>query len=643
MSRGEAGVLPAEPRDVAAPLRHVSALDGVRGLAVLAVLAFHGGYLNGGYLGVDLFFTLSGFLITRLIIDDLVRDRFSLKEFWGRRARRLLPACWVLIAAVLLAAPVLVRPTELASVRGDAFATLGYVANWWQIITSSSYFALFTTPSPLQHTWSLAIEEQLYVLWPLLLIGLWRVGRRRISLLAIAAAMLASASLIEASLLYRAADDGARVYYGTDTRASSVLIGAIAAILVWRFGPILARWRAAEVVAFAGAIIIGVGWVRGNSGRWLYEGGLGGLAILAALVLTVVTTQPSNRVSRALSTQPLVAVGIISYGLYLYHWPIYLWLSPERIHLSGLVLFVLRLAVTFGAATASYFLVERAYRRRRWAVSWRALGALAAAGVIVFAAIALPLPKTLDRRQTAVAVQRIVASAPAPPLILPATVRPPHHLLVVGDSVSLKLGPGFNHEAPPDLDVTDGGMTFCEGGETYPTIKVGPNVIADRCADWRSRWTAQATKAQADGVMILFGVSTNHRMIEGQYRSSCDPLYDGWLQSSFTDMLKTMEQFGPVWLVLPPYDRAFNVGEPFTERDAHTDCTIRDFQAAVTAAAPNAAVLDLHSFICPNGPECIEQVDGVTLRPDGLHYTGPGGDIVARWLLSQMGITFPGG
>src|SRR5262249_5328126 len=186
------------------------------------------------------------------------------------------------------------------------------------------------------------------------------------------------------------------------------------------------------------------------------------------------------------------------------------------------------------------FLVERAYRRRRWAVSWRALGAFAAAGVIVFAAVALPLPKTLDRRETAVAVQRIVASAPAPPLVLPATVRPPQRLLVVGDSVSQLLGPGFDREAPPELDVTDGGMTVCGAGEQYPMMKVGPDVITDRCADWRARWTAQATEMQADGVMILFGARTYTRKMDGGvFRESCDPVYDGWLQSSFTEILKT--------------------------------------------------------------------------------------------------------
>ncbi len=624
-----------------APLEHVPALDGVRGLAVCAVLAFHGGYLHGGYLGVDLFFTLSGFLITRLIIDDLVRDRFSLREFWGRRARRLLPACWVLIGAVLLAGPLLVRRTELATLRGDAFATLGYSANWWQVITSSSYFALFTSPSPLQHTWSLAIEEQLYVLWPLVLIVLWRVGRRRIGVLAVGAATLASLSLIASTLLYSSADDGARVYYGTDTRASSVLIGAIAAITVWRYGHVLSRWRSGGAVVWIGTAVVGVAWVRGNSGRWLYQGGLGSLAALAALVLAVVTVQPSTRFSRVLAVRPLVAIGVVSYGVYLYHWPLFLWLSPERTHTDGLPLFALRLLVTFSAATASYLLIERPYRGRRWAFSWRALGATAAVGVIVLATIALPTPNRLDRQQTAAAIQTISASAPAPAMILPATVRPPHRLLVVGDSVMQKLGPGFAREAPDGLMVLDGGMTFCGAGEAFPQMKVGPDVIKDRCADWRTRWTAQATKLQADGTLILFGARSYTRMMDGVLREACDPVYDSWLQSAFTDILKTMQTFGPVWIALPPYDRALNgFGMPLPQRDAETDCTNRDFRAAVAAAAPNAAVVDLHSFVCPNGPDCVEEVNGVELRPDGLHYDGPGADIVAHWLLSQVGIRF---
>jgi hypothetical protein len=446
-------------------------------------------------------------------------------------------------------------------------------------------------------------------------------------------------SLIEASLLYSSADDGTRVYYGTDTRASSVLIGAIAAITVWRFGHVLSRSRMGGSLVWIAAAVVGFAWIHGNSGRWLYTGGLGGLAVLAALVLAVVTTQPSVRFARVLALRPLVAIGVISYGVYLYHWPLFLWLSPERTHLYGLTLFALRLLVTFAAATASYFLIERPYRRRRWTFSWRALGAIAAAGVIVLAAIALPLPKRLDHQETVAAVQTIAASAPVPPIVLPATVRPPHRLLVVGDSVSQKLGTGFKRQAPAGVTVTDGGMAFCEGGETHPTMKFDRASVFDRCADWRTRWTAQATKAHADGVLILFGLATTYRMIDGEYRASCDPAYDGWLQSSFTDMLRTMQAFGPVWLVLPPYDRAIG-SDAFPDRDAHTDCTNRDFRAAVAAAAPNAAVIDLGSFICPTGPDCITEVNGVKLRPDGLHYDGPGADVVAHWLLSQVGIRF---
>jgi peptidoglycan/LPS O-acetylase OafA/YrhL len=165
-------VVEGEGRRTAA-IPHISALDGARGLAVAGVLLFHGGHLMGGYLGVDFFFTLSGFLITSLLLAESSRTGgIGLGGFWARRARRLLPALAVLMVGVAVYAVVLAKPEELTQIRGDAFATLGYVANWRQVFAHADYFALFNTPSPLNHTWSLAIEEQFYVIWPLLFVAL---------------------------------------------------------------------------------------------------------------------------------------------------------------------------------------------------------------------------------------------------------------------------------------------------------------------------------------------------------------------------------------------------------------------------------------------------------------------------------------
>src|SRR3954454_19666729 len=161
-------------------LGHEPALGGVRGLAVAGVLVFHGGYLQGGYLGVDAFFVLSGVLITSLLLVEAASSGgVSLRRFWARRARRLLPAVACVLAFVAVYAWVWAKPEELATIRGDAIATLLYVANWRQIFSSNDYFALFRSPSPLQHTWSLAIEEQFYVLWPLAVFALVGVRARR--------------------------------------------------------------------------------------------------------------------------------------------------------------------------------------------------------------------------------------------------------------------------------------------------------------------------------------------------------------------------------------------------------------------------------------------------------------------------------
>ena len=222
--------------------RYVPALDGLRALAILAVLAFHGGmpWAHGGFLGVDAFFVLSGYLITSLLLAEWEQTgRIDLAAFWERRARRLLPALLLMVAVVTLGARALLPAEELRLLRGDGLAALFYVANWRMILRGGDYFAQTASPSPLEHTWSLGIEEQFYLAWPLLVAAcLWgRVAvaarraalRRAILLCAIGVAV----STVLLAALYRAEDPG-RAYYGTDTRGASLLIGAGLAILLAR-------------------------------------------------------------------------------------------------------------------------------------------------------------------------------------------------------------------------------------------------------------------------------------------------------------------------------------------------------------------------------------------------------------------------
>ena len=257
-------------------LPHRRALDGVRGIAVVAVLLFHADKLAGGYLGVDLFFVLSGYLITSLLLAEArTTGRVKLLGFWARRARRLLPALFLVLVFVALYAAVIADPSELHRIRIDAFATLSYVANWRFVFGNFDYFALFASPSPLNHTWSLAIEDQFYLVWPLAFTGLLAWGRRRdgrsdadptvtarrtfwMSL------VLAVGSAALALGLWSAYGNANRIYYGTDTRAASILLGAaLGAFLAWK-GPAKtprAR-RALEAGAVVGAGVLAVAWYR---------------------------------------------------------------------------------------------------------------------------------------------------------------------------------------------------------------------------------------------------------------------------------------------------------------------------------------------------------------------------------------------
>src|SRR5918992_2342578 len=211
-------------------LPYAPGLDGLRALAVIAVLLYHAelSWLPGGFLGVEVFFVISGYLITALLLTEWWQHgRVDLKRFWIRRARRLLPALYLLLA-VTLAYAVLFLPGEVAGLRGDVIAALGYVTNWYLVLGNESYFEAIGRPSLLKHLWSLAVEEQFYLLWPPVLalglgVGATRWRERRVLLVALAGA---AASALLMALLYRPEVDPSRIYFGTDTRATGLLIGA---------------------------------------------------------------------------------------------------------------------------------------------------------------------------------------------------------------------------------------------------------------------------------------------------------------------------------------------------------------------------------------------------------------------------------
>ncbi|TDY42591.1 peptidoglycan-N-acetylmuramate O-acetyltransferase [Alicyclobacillus sacchari] len=321
------------PKPMGGNGRYMPGLDGLRALAVLAVIAYH---LNlswapGGLLGVQVFFVLSGYLITDLLIAQWKRNgRILLGDFWLRRARRLLPAMFSMLVAVMAWVWFEDR-TQFTQFRQDAIASICYVSNWWFIFHKVSYFASFGRQTPLGHLWSLAVEEQFYLIWPLVLILGLRFLRRRGSML-IATLALALVSALWMGILYQPGLDPSRVYYGTDTRAFGLLIGASVAF-VWPSSQFsrgltvsVRRWL--DVVGFLALLcILWMIWQTNEYENFLYRGGLFLLSIATA-VLVACLAHPDTRLGRLFGMQPLRWLGVRSYGIYLWHFPIIVLTTP---------------------------------------------------------------------------------------------------------------------------------------------------------------------------------------------------------------------------------------------------------------------------------------------------------------------------
>jgi peptidoglycan/LPS O-acetylase OafA/YrhL len=368
---------PHAPMPSSARLRYLPALDGLRALAVLAVLFYHAdiSWTPGGFLGVDVFFVLSGYLITALLLAEWnSRGTIGLARFWQRRARRLLPALFVLIA-VTLAFAVVWLPEEVARLRGDALAALAYVENWHLIFKQESYFEQSGRPSLFQHLWSLAIEEQFYLVWPpMLVLLLRRWGRRGVLLAAIAGAAVSVALMAWG---YTPDEDPSRVYYGADTRAFALLIGAALACtrLPVRSGRRDRLVRLPDLAAIAAlAGLAAAVYFLDEYHPLLYRGGFVIVAVLAAVLIAALAHPRATLSQRLLGSMPMRWIGTRSYAIYLWHWPVFMATRPDLdIALHGWPLLALRLATTATLAELSYRFVEAPIRAGLLGHAWRSL------------------------------------------------------------------------------------------------------------------------------------------------------------------------------------------------------------------------------------------------------------------------------
>jgi len=625
--------------------RYLPALDGLRAFAVLAVMLYHGDvtWARGGFLGVDVFFVLSGFLITSLLLTEYQRwNGIDLFAFWVRRARRLLPALFVMLLFVAVYTAILVIPESRRDIADQGIATLAYVSNWWEILNDQSYFAQFIAPSPLNHTWSLAIEEQYYLLFPVLIAG-WlslRGGRLRYLPTVLAFGTLASAWWMAA--MFTPGQDPSRVYFGTGTRMQDLFVGAtLAAGLAvgrragrgWTSGTNSRLLSSAPIAAMV--LMVVIMFTTDDHASWLYQGGFLLFCLLCGVVVFGTAHLPTSWVTRVLSNRSLVAIGVISYGLYLWHWPIFVWLTPERTELSGISLLAVRFAVTFVVALISYRFIEEPVRSR--AVNRRiggrkeayGFGIAAGSVTMVFVLLASTSPASL-----------FDSNGSGAPTGSGGGAAGSLSAFLVGDSVTYGLRKEYPG-APTTGLVIDGSTRLGCGVIPSKNFVAGKDDLpAVGCEQWVEQWPAQIAAAKP-GLAVLFLGHWQQFDVDddGQLLVFGTPRFeewlDGWLDKFTTSMRSASKHLA---IVNVPCHRTYDDGvnpRPAITNDDRRTRWLNDAISRYAASHQGIAVVDFFGWLCAPGRN-PELIDGVKMRVDGVHFTVQGSHLVWNWLGPQL-------
>ncbi|HYH35105.1 MAG TPA: acyltransferase family protein [Nocardioides sp.] len=640
------------------PWSYRPALDGLRTLAVYSVLLFHTGHswAGGGFIGVDLFFVLSGFLVTSVIVSEIERTgTLRLGHFYARRVRRLLPAAAAVVVATCAVYVLVVPVSQRVGLVRDAQSALLYVANWNFLGQSGDYFAADAEKSPFLHFWSLAIEEQYYVLFPALLLLLTRVGRRW-TVRVLTVLLLASV----ASQLFWAQADPDHAYYGTDARLYQLLAGSLLALGLHRLARpgSRSRWSVAAVPGLVGFLLLSSGLLDlSPSVR-----GLAATVVSVVLVASLVLADDS-RAARALARRVPVFLGRVSYGTYLWHWPVILVLQ-EVLATSPRVVAVLTVALSTGLAAASYEVLEMPVRRSAWLdrLSWTpAVTGVAASAVLAVTLVPgllgmerRPVVTTTDGPEREVVTQRPVRVPPDVDWeqvtadygdVGWCTAEEPEectvvegsgtHVLLVGDSQAQSLVPMFEalaeeHDLALSLNVVEG----CLWQESLYNAKSSEEE-QENCEEARVGWYDEALPRLAPDVVIIMSRPRDDAKLWGDVVRRRDgveqPLARMTLQASRETLRKITRTVPRTFLVerlvMP---ETFDPADCLTTEEDASRCAVPvplggsvtdGFARTEGALSSRIDPLDLNPAFCPDAPVCLPVVGDEVVWRDDHHVT----------------------